>query len=609
MTAVVGRVVSADALLLDRLRERLAAEARKVARNDLVRLLADLPAVDDPRPLRVLVAGETKRGKSTLLNTLVGRPLLSPVGVDVTTTCWVEVAHGQRDEAEVVLANPAAPGEPTRRRCALEDVRRYAAPAGLADSVVGVQVRLRAPILRNLTIVDTPGVGGLEAGHARTTLAALRTADALLFVCDSRQPVSAPELDFLVEAARRVPTVVVAVTKCDVNPRFDDVVEATRQVVEGTPGLGAAPVLPVAAPLADRATEVHDERRAQRMRQISGIERLMDALHRHGTAATAAVRLENAALVLAEVCRTLLARSDEIVEILDGNTSREERLRRDIAAMRDALDEAPRFGALVERSLAHLHAEPAAAFDARVEQLRSRYCAVAASGSAAQLADLESRYLGEVAAAAVAAIEQTARDAAGIVADLVQRLGGADRWPVTSTTAPAAFSIGLQPPDGPTGGGGTDLVASAELFTALVEVLAGSVVVVSVLTGPGIIAAGIALAAGASWLTSRAGDQERRTRLTEWVDQVATEACATFRIEVGNRVRDAERRVAAELPALIAGRRHELSRLSDELDGIRSTGRDLRTELAQRRRAAEGLRDVEREAAALAARARAVRGA
>ena len=371
----------ADVQRLGYLRARLVEEARGGRRDDLLRHLDDLPAVDDPRPIRAVVVGETKRGKSTLFNTLVGRPLLSPVGVDVTTSCWLEVGYGERDEAEIILADPASLGSPIRRHCELREVPQYVALDEVTDPVIGVQVRVRSPVLRDLVLVDTPGVGGLLAGHSRTTLAALRTADALLFVCDSRAPILAPEVEFLAEAARRVPTVVVAVTKCDVNPDFEPVLEETRLRIARTPGLAGAPVLAVAAPLADRASDTDDQRRSGRLRELSGIMPLLATLQRQSAAGSAAVRFDNTARVLVEVCRTLTARSDEIIGILagelTGNEERERALWRDIAGLREILDDTPRLQLLVRQHLSRLRHEPAAAFDTDIDALRMRYRAEA----------------------------------------------------------------------------------------------------------------------------------------------------------------------------------------------------------------------------------------
>ena len=51
-----------------------------------------------------------------------------------------------------------------------------------------------APLLANLSIVDTPGVGGLEAAHGEIAQAAVRQATALLFVLDAGAPLTRPEL-------------------------------------------------------------------------------------------------------------------------------------------------------------------------------------------------------------------------------------------------------------------------------------------------------------------------------------------------------------------------------------------------------------------------------
>lgn len=610
MTAVAAGIGAADLLAVDRLRERLAAEARRVQRDDLVRLLDDLPAIDATGPIRVVVVGETKRGKSMLLNTLIGRPHLSPVGIDVTTSCWLEVTYGERDEAEVALANPASPAEPIHRRCALHEVERYVALAEVTEPVIGVQVRVPSPVLRDLTIVDTPGVGGLEAGHSRTTLAVLRTADALLFVCDSKQPVLAPEIAFLTEAARRVPTVVVAVTKCDINPEFEEVVEATREVVSGTPGLQSAPVLPVAAPLADRAAEVEDSRRSQRMLELSGIVALLDTLRRCSAAGAAAVRFENAARVLAEVCLALRRRSDKIFDILDGNADREREVQADIAALRNVLDHAPQLRESVHQKLDRLHDEPAASFDVEIEELRKRYHALAEKGSAALLPNLASRLIGDMTAAAVATLEKTARHSTRIVADLMHQFGGADRWPVTPTTAPAGFAIGLERPDPSTRQGGVDLPAAADLFTNLVQIFAGPLVASTVIGGPAAVAVGIVLAVGVGWVKAKSGaEQERRASLAAWVDDAAADARATFRREIDARVREAERRVAEAIPTLLTARERELTRLSDELGRIRCDAVDLRGALDESRAVAEGLRDVEHEVEGLVSRAQAARRA
>jgi hypothetical protein len=79
-----------------------------------------------------------------------------------------------------------------------------------------------------LCLVDTPGVGGLESVHGVITLGALDEAQAVLFVTDASQEVTAPELKFLQMVIERCPVAVCVVTKVDLYPHWRRIVELDR---------------------------------------------------------------------------------------------------------------------------------------------------------------------------------------------------------------------------------------------------------------------------------------------------------------------------------------------------------------------------------------------
>lgn len=171
----------------------------------------------------VVVVGEKKRGKSSLINALIGRPGLLPVDADVATCVHIVVSHGP-DGATVMLG-----GGPEGREVGLDAIAEYAAldPGARApehEDVSQVQVRVPAPLLEGgLELIDTPGVGGLVAGHAALTLATLNRADALVFVLDGSSEITASELAFLERATERIATVVFAITKIDQFPSWEAV--------------------------------------------------------------------------------------------------------------------------------------------------------------------------------------------------------------------------------------------------------------------------------------------------------------------------------------------------------------------------------------------------
>jgi len=81
---------------LARALNELAALGTDQDREQLAALLDRL----DAARLRVLVAGEAKRGKSTLVNALLGREVL-PAGVTPLTAVTTTVRYGDDERAEV----------------------------------------------------------------------------------------------------------------------------------------------------------------------------------------------------------------------------------------------------------------------------------------------------------------------------------------------------------------------------------------------------------------------------------------------------------------------------------------------------------------------------
>jgi hypothetical protein len=612
MTAQEARAASISPDVVRRLSallRRLDEHARRAGRDDLAELLAGLPLMNDDGPLRVVTVGETKRGKSTLVNSLVGRPDLSPVGVDVTTSCWVEVTFGDAEGADVVMADRASPGEPVRLACELREVESFAVVTNVHDPVLGVELRVNAALLRDLALIDTPGVGGLQAGHSRTTLTALGRADALLFVCDARQPILAPEVEFLVEAAARVPTVVVAVTKCDLNPGYEVVVEETRRRLGQIPELRDAPVFAVAPPLSDRAAEVEDEETAALFRELSGMDGLSAALTERARAGTAAVRYLNSARSVGYVGGVLADQAEEVLSSLAGGRERSLTVSAEVDRLTGLIDHGSELGTDLRSQLAALGREPVAGFSDAVEHLRRRYRDEAQRGPAAQLTTLAPRMMADVTAAGMAALQQFSDASAAAVTRVLASVSGSVAPAQLPMGGPPAFQLRWSEP----AAGGRNLASavttSAGVFANLLNVLVGSAAVVSVLTGPGVVAACLALAAGTGWWKVRGEDeQQRRTQLGSWVDDSGEYALAGFRDEVDRRTTLVTHHVEVLLPQLLAARRGELEALTAEVRRLRADEAALKSAaVGQRDRIAE-LRLLSAEANALASEVASVAG-
>jgi hypothetical protein len=199
------------------------------------------------------VVGETKRGKSSLVNALIGVPNLSPVDAAVATASYLEFSHSATHGARAYV-----PGQEVPVPLSLGDLRDWGTLLGrLPDGVRPprrIEVLHSAPLLRYLTLVDTPGVGGLDSLHAEIALDAVERATALLFVVDASSPFSQPELNFLIEASKRVNFVVFALTKVDAYPGWRTILTDNRnQLQTHAPRFASAPWFPVSARLAEMA--------------------------------------------------------------------------------------------------------------------------------------------------------------------------------------------------------------------------------------------------------------------------------------------------------------------------------------------------------------------
>jgi hypothetical protein len=104
--------------------------------------------------------------------------------------------------------------------------------------------------------------------HAEITLDVVERASALLFVVDASAPFAKPELDFLIEASKRVNLVVFALTKTDAYPGWRTIWADNRaQLQAHAPRFGGAPWFPVSARLAELAMNLPGETATELIRE------------------------------------------------------------------------------------------------------------------------------------------------------------------------------------------------------------------------------------------------------------------------------------------------------------------------------------------------------
>ena len=165
----------------------------------------------------MLVVGEVKRGKSSFINALIGQNIL-PTDVDVATSQVFRVCRAEREAYRIRFEDGTA------KEINRADLPRYGSQV-VADVEgtprldqiirwieIDVPVRFLPP---EVSILDTPGLGGLYELHAEITQRFIPQADAVVFVLDSTRPIIDEELKYLEEILKKTRSVFFIQTKID----------------------------------------------------------------------------------------------------------------------------------------------------------------------------------------------------------------------------------------------------------------------------------------------------------------------------------------------------------------------------------------------------------
>ena len=143
-------------------------------------------------PLRVILLGAFSVGKTSLINRLIGEPLLQ-TACEETTALPTFIEHGPTHIMQLIGSDGSV------LPLDAEGLTRATtqAPEGAACATVALPLDW----LRGITLIDLPGLGGLAARNQDYTKAQIQQADAVLYLIAPRGP-DAPDMATLREIAR-----------------------------------------------------------------------------------------------------------------------------------------------------------------------------------------------------------------------------------------------------------------------------------------------------------------------------------------------------------------------------------------------------------------------
>ncbi|TAK86712.1 MAG: dynamin [Betaproteobacteria bacterium] len=218
----------------------LPAQAREALEEKLASNAFNLVAV-----------GQFKRGKTSVINALIGEELL-PVGVVPLTSIVTVLAYGERLTIEVRY------DDGRRERISRERLPEFVTETGNPRNEKRVsEVAIAYPsawLKAGVRLVDTPGIGSVYEHNTDVAQRYLPKADAVLFLLSVEQPASQAERDYLKEVARLASRVFVLVNKADLvsEAELREALEFTRRALADVLGAGVR-LFPVSARLAVEA--------------------------------------------------------------------------------------------------------------------------------------------------------------------------------------------------------------------------------------------------------------------------------------------------------------------------------------------------------------------
>jgi GTP-binding protein EngB required for normal cell division len=275
----------------------------------------------------VACVGQFKRGKSTLLNALLGQDLL-PTGVVPVTSVVTIVRYGA-PHAVIQFGDRT---EDAALAVLSAYVTEDANPEN-AKGVVAVAAFVPSPLLASgMCLVDTPGIGSVFRDNTEATKEFVPHIDAALVVLGADPPISADELALVGDITRETPELIVVLNKAD-RTSDRDRKEARRfcaQVLASRVGRPIGPILEISA---TAALSGHGPQRDW----DALCARLTRLAERSGSHLVRAAEQRGLRVLVNRAVREIREREDALQRPIEESAQRIQRLRRCAAESERAL--------------------------------------------------------------------------------------------------------------------------------------------------------------------------------------------------------------------------------------------------------------------------------
>ncbi|MEM4272504.1 MAG: dynamin family protein [Candidatus Bilamarchaeaceae archaeon] len=187
------------------------------------------------------VVGQFKRGKTSLINAILGQKLL-PTAVLPLTSIITIVRYGPRLRIIAVFKDSR------EAEICREDIEGYVTEKLNPNNEKNVQrIEIEIPsdfLKRGVSLVDTPGIGSVYRHNTDVAFRFLPDADAVIFVLSADPPISDAECQFLAESSKYARKFFFVLNKADYleDSEIGEVLEFNRRTIASKMGLEPASI-------------------------------------------------------------------------------------------------------------------------------------------------------------------------------------------------------------------------------------------------------------------------------------------------------------------------------------------------------------------------------